>query len=456
MPSPPRLDASVDPRPSEWVALLRLATPIVVGLCVNAAMGVVDSAIVAPLGPEALGAVALTSTVLLVFVAALYGFLSPGAILVARAFGAGDAVEQGVHRRAALRLGLWAGSGCTLLMLPGWLLLPWLGQPAEVSDVIAPYWVLSALSLLPLTVQLVAKQILDAMDRPWAGVGVSVLMVALNAAVGGALVACGAGLWGAALGSLLAYLAGMCLTVVWACRLTPCRGHAAAERAALGVQRREGLPMGAQYLLECGATAVAGLLIGLFGVVALAAHQIAMSVTAALYMVPLGLAAAVGLRMSHSVGAGAVEALRPQARAGLVLAAAWMAGFAALLALAGEPVARAFTARAEVVSLAAVLFAAMALMQVADGLQSVSLGALRGLLDSHWPTRVSLCCYWLLALPAGWWLAVPLGLGPAGIWMGFGLGLCVAAAALMHRLRRQIAHHAANSNARGPAVAATP
>jgi MATE family multidrug resistance protein len=76
----------------------------------------------------------------------------------------------------------------------------------------------------------------------------------------------------------------------------------------------------------------------------------------------------------------------------------------------------------------------MALMQVADGVQSVSLGALRGLLDSRWPTRVSLGCYWCLALPAAWIFAQPLGFGPAGVWWGFGIGLSVAALVLTHRL----------------------
>lgn len=75
-------------------------------------------------------------------------------------------------------------------------------------------------------------------------------------------------------------------------------------------------------------------------------------------------------------------------------------------------------------------------MQLADGVQSISLGALRGLLDSRWPTRVSLACCWGLALPAAWVLSQPLGLGPAGVWWGFGAGLAVAAAALTHRLRK--------------------
>ena len=58
------------------------------------------------------------------------------------------------------------------------------------------------------------------------------------------------------------------------------------------------------------------------------------------------------------------------------------------------------------------------------------------MLDTSWPTRVSLVAYWLLALPLGWLLGFPLGWGAVGVWAGFGLGLAVAAAALLWRFTR--------------------
>ena len=82
------------------------------------------------------------------------------------------------------------------------------------------------------------------------------------------------------------------------------------------------------------------------------------------------------------------------------------------------------------------MFIAVGAMQVFDGIQSVSLGALRALLDNRWPTGVTLVAYWLLAVALGWTLAVPLGLGAAGFWTGFALGLAVAAVLLLSRFLR--------------------
>jgi MATE family multidrug resistance protein len=64
-------------------------------------------------------------------------------------------------------------------------------------------------------------------------------------------------------------------------------------------------------------------------------------------------------------------------------------------------------------------------------------GALRGMSDTAWPALVSIVAYWFVALPLGWVLAYPLGLGPVAIWLGFGIGLSIAGVALTARFRWQ-------------------
>jgi MATE family multidrug resistance protein len=79
------------------------------------------------------------------------------------------------------------------------------------------------------------------------------------------------------------------------------------------------------------------------------------------------------------------------------------------------------------------MFIATGVMQIVDGIQSVSLGALRGVLDNRWPTIVTLIAYWLLALPLGYVFAFTFAWGAPGVWAGFGLGLAFAAVALFWR-----------------------
>ncbi|HEX5685436.1 MAG TPA: MATE family efflux transporter [Ideonella sp.] len=426
-------------------SLFGLAVPIVVGLICSALAGVVTSAVAAPLGPAALGAVSLTASVELVFVAALYGFLSPVGVLAAQAYGAADAVAVAAQRAAGWRLAATAGAGAVALMAASIALLPWAGQPANVLDVLAPYWLWTAASLLPLALLFAYKQLFDAIDRPWIAVTVMVASVAVHAVLSPWLVRGGAGLAprglaGAGIAGLLANLCGA-VAMAWLARRMPgprqwLHASEASWPAALRLQRTEGVPMGLQYLLETGANAVAGLFVGVFGAVALAANQVTMSVTMTLYMLPLGMAAAVGIRMAQAVGASDRGACWPLGKAALLAVTAWMTLASIGLALFGAEIARLFGADDAVVAVVALIGVAVGVMQVADGVQSVSLGALRGLLDSRWPTRVSLACYWGLALPSAWALSHTADLGPAGVWLGFGAGLLVAAVALTLRLRR--------------------
>src|SRR5258706_9488704 len=63
-----------------------------------------------------------------------------------------------------------------------------------------------------------------------------------------------------------------------------------------------GGPISIAFLLEYGLFAAAALLMGLIGTTALAAHQIALQVTAILFMMPLGIGMAATVRVGHAGG----------------------------------------------------------------------------------------------------------------------------------------------------------
>ncbi len=58
------------------------------------------------------------------------------------------------------------------------------------------------------------------------------------------------------------------------------------------------------------------------------------------------------------------------------------------------------------------------------------MGALRGMSDMNLPTIITLTAYWPLALPASYALGFLFDLGAVGVWIGYTLGLVVAAVAL--------------------------
>lgn len=435
---------------AECGSLIRLALPLIAGLAASTMISVVDTAMLGPLGPVPLAAVSLTTSFLIILFAGLYGFLGPVAILVGQAHGAGDAAAVGRVVRHGFALAIVAGTIGAALLAVSLILLPFLDQPADVVAVIGPYWLATAASMVPFCLTLVFKNWFDAIDRPWVGVGFMVLVllvkVPLNAAlIYGAFGMPAFGLTGAGLASILAQSLGVAAMGAYA-RFMPSmqayRRTGGLTRAGFAAQTREGVPMGLQYTLESGAVSIATLFIGWLGAIALAANQIAFSVGALLYMLPLGMAAAVSIRVAQAVGEGSLDEAKlarvgPIGLAALGLVTLWTVVFSLVLLFGGRMIAGWFVDEAAVISVTAAIFFTFGLMQVFDGVQSVALGALRGMLDNRWPTNVSLIAYWLVALPAAYLFGFPLGLGAAGVWFGFGLGLMVAAAMLIHRFWRK-------------------
>src|SRR5262249_55610467 len=76
-----------------------------------------------------------------------------------------------------------------------------------------------------------------------------------------------------------------------------------------------GAPISFSLLMEYGLFSSAALLMGMISTAALAAHQIALQVTAILFMVPLGISMAATVRVGQSVGRGDAEGVK---RAGMV------------------------------------------------------------------------------------------------------------------------------------------
>lgn len=428
-------------------AILHLAAPIVASLAAPALIGVTDSVMLAPLGPTPLAGVGLTASALLLFQAAIYGVISALSVRIGTAWGAGEKRRIPTILRAGLALGLIVGLAGAVTMAALWLLLPMLGQPAEVIAAMPAYWFSMCAFLVPFSVLTAFKSAFEAVERPWLGTAFAYLGVAVNLPLNYALIwGLGPlpqlGLAGAGLASLLAESLALVAAVLWwlhAPGLRRLRLRRAIETDDIVRTLREGAPLGAMYVVETASLSVATLMIGGFGAVALAANQVASSVSSVLYMLPLGVTGAVAIRVAQERGAGNLSALRPIALAAVLMAMLWLSGAALVLAFRGEAIARLIIDEPQVVATAAAIFLVFAPMQICDAVQSAMLGALRGLSDTAWPAAVSAVAYWPVALPLGWLLAHWAGLGPTGVWAGFILALVGAAILLSFRFWRMTA-----------------
>jgi len=179
---------------------------------------------------------------------------------------------------------------------------------------------------------------------------------------------------------------------------------------------------------------------GRLGTVELAAHQIAITAASIVFMVPFGLSMAATVRVGHAVGRREVEATRRAGMVAIGLGAGFMAVMTLLIAMTREFIPLFFLlflgertdATAE---LSATLLVVGSTFFIADGVQTVAAGALRGLNDTRVPLLFAAVSFWLVGFTGCWIFGFTLSLGAYGIWIGLSVGIAVYAVLLIWRFQ---------------------
>ena len=200
-----------------------------------------------------------------------------------------------------------------------------------------------------------------------------------------------------------------------------------------------GLPMAITLLAEGGLFVAVALALGTLGETVVASHQVALNIASVFFMIPLGLAMAITVRVGNAVGRGDAQGVRYAGFCGIGLALLTQVVSASLMLGLPHLIAALYTRDAAVIALATQLIVLAGVFQFSDGIQVASNGALRGLKDTRVPMAMTLFAYWMIGMPFGWWLAFRQGLGARGMWMGLVAGLSVAALLLFTRFWRNSA-----------------
>jgi MATE family multidrug resistance protein len=194
---------------------------------------------------------------------------------------------------------------------------------------------------------------------------------------------------------------------------------------------RIGLPLGLQLALEVAVFTFAAMTMGRIGSGALAAHQVAIQCASTTFNLMVGLGSATSVVVGRRIGAGDKAGALRAGVAAFVLSCITMLATGALFLFGGHQLGRMMTDQQDVIDAAAGLLAIAAAFQIADGLQAVASGALRGAGDTRVTMVIHLLAHWGVGMPLLLILSGPLG--PAGVWWGLTLGLTVAATALVLR-----------------------
>ena len=380
------------------------------------------------------------------------GFANAVMPMVATAVASDDDTEV----RRATRMGLWLSIGFGLLVLPlFWFsgtLLTLLHQPEEVVPLGEAYMRLLGFSMVPALIVMVLKNYLAALGRPqvalWITVGAVFLNIALNwVLIFGNLGAPEMGVRGAAIATILVSLITAAVLAIYCAAVVSLRRYALFQRfwradwQAMGQVWRLGWPIGVALVAEAGLFSATAIMVGWIGTHELAAHGIAVEITAMLFMVHLGFSNAATVLVGRARGRRDQEALR----AGAMTAVGVSILFALLTMvvyftmgpfLVGLFLSPDEPARAQIIAIGASFLIVAALFQLADGAQVMAMGLLRGVQDTRGPMLIAAFSYWCVGLPTSYLLGIRLDYGGEGVWAGLVVGLSVAALLLMLRFWR--------------------
>lgn len=432
----------------EFGETLKLAVPLALTQLGQIAMMTTDLAFIGRLGSDTVAAAALGHTVFFVIFTFGMGLVSAVSPLAAQAFGARDPRMA----RRALRVGLWAALLIALpvMMLPfrGEAILLALGQSPTASKLAQQYLFGLAWGILPALWFIAIRGFMSAVNRPEPVLWITLAAIPANALLVypmlyGKWGLPELGLFGAGLATSLVNL-GTFLAGLWfIARRRPFQkyhvlGHIwRIDWPLMSKLVIIGTPISLSFLLEYGLFGAAGLLMGLISTTALAAHQIALQIAAILYMVPFGISMAATVRVGHAVGRRDPDAVRRAGHVAIMLGAAFMSAMTIAVIAGRYFIAEIFLG--EAVDATATLTATLLLIGstffIADGLQTVAAGALRGMNDTRIPLLLATFSYWLIGFTSAWVLGFWTSLGAGGVWIGLSIGTAVYAVLLLLRFR---------------------
>ncbi|GAA3869916.1 MATE family efflux transporter [Celeribacter arenosi] len=421
-------------------AVMLLALPLAGSQLAQFAVHMTDVIMMGWYGLDELAALVLGSGFWFIIFIMLAGFAFAVMPLVANAAGAGDTT---VVRRAT-RMALWLSALTGILVYPlfGYSddLLIALGQKPEIAAIARPYLAVTGFEMLPALGVTVLRSYFSALERTRVVLISTVLAVILNAFLNYLLIF-GTfgfpelGVVGAGIASLIVAIVTFAGLAWYATRATPenalFRNVLKPDWDMFRTVLRLGVPIGLTALAEVGLFNAAALMMGWISTVALAAHGIALQLSAVAFMIQIGLSNAATIRAGNAYGSRDEAELRRGALVVVVLSLVMAAVTCAVFLLAAKPLIGLFIApdepaRDAVLATGATLMVFAAMFQFSDGGQVTALSLLRGVQDTAVPMWLAGISYWLIGLPTAYVAGFVFDWGGSGVWIGLLVGLTAA------------------------------
>ncbi len=408
-------------------AIVLLAVPMVLEMCMESLFGVVDVFWVSRLGADAMATVGLTETALtLVYVIAL-GLSMGATALVARRMGEKDEQGAGLVAVQAIVIGLIVAGGAAVF---GYFFAPNLLHIMGGSDSVVKIGSGYTRMILSGSATIFLLFLINAVFRGAgdAAIAMRVLWIAniINICLNPCLIfGLGPfprlGVTGSAVGTTIGRGIGVLLQL-WV--LTSGRGRLAVRAAQLRVDllvmwRLIRLSLNAmfQYMVQMASWIGMVRIIASFGSDATAAYTVAFKVIIFAILPSWGMSNAAATLVGQNLGAGKPSRAETSVwRTGLYNML-FLGAIGLVFIVFARQIIGLFTTDPAVAPLAVSALRLFSYGNVSYSYGMVITAAFNGAGDTATPTALNLVCFWLCQIPLAWALALHAGLGPNGVYV---------------------------------------
>ena len=427
-------------------AIFLLAVPMVLEMFLESVFAVVDVFWVARLGPDALAAVGLSETLLILVYGVALGLGLSATAMVARRVGEKDrdgAATAAVQAMAlAVVVGLVFGACGWIFAKP--LLRLMGGSPSVLATGSWYARIGLGTSVVPLVIIINNAVFRGAGD---AALAMRVLWISnfINLVLDPCLIfgwgpfPC-LGVTGAAVATLIGRTAGV-LFQVWLFargseRLRILRRHVRLARSVLVRLAKVSLTGIAQFLVPHLSWICLMRIVAEFGATAVASYTIGIRVILFVFLPSWGLSGAAATLVGQNLGANLPDRAESSVWRTSVCNMAFLGGVGVLLMIYAEPIARLFTSNTAVLPLAASCLRIISYGNVGYALGMVMLQAFNGAGDTRTPTVLNMIFFWLGEIPLAYAFANHTALLARGVSWGIVIAESALAVASLLVFRR--------------------
>lgn len=433
----------------KYAEILKIGLPIMLGQACVVILSFADNIMIGWYGVNDLAASSFVNGIINLFIFIELGFAYGMTPVVGSQFGTGDIKGIGKTLKNSIVLNSVIGVAALAIMAVIYMFLDRFGQEEELLPLIRPYYVIVAVSTIFAFGFNTLKQFTDGICQPTVSMVILMCGNLLNI-FGNWVLIYGKGglpelgLAGAGLSTLLSRIIMFVVFLAYIMKSSRFSKYAEAFREAKvsghSIFRifNLGYPLALQTGMETSTFSISAVMVGWIGATALAAHQVALTISQICFMLMMGLASAVSILVSNSFGRHDLRSVRGYAYRGYLLTLCVSAVFCTIIFIFRYSIIGMFTGSEEVTAIALSLLFVLFSYQFGDGLQLCFCNVLRGIQDVRPIITMAFISYYIIAIPAAYLLGFKAGLGATGIWIGFPIGLTTAGIFYFLRFRKRI------------------